>query len=396
MPDLVPAAPARLPGADRSLWKLAPGSIFLNHGSFGARLHTVADAQTAWRDRFEARPILTLDREIDALLYAAKAPVGAFLGMAPDQFGFVTNASEGVNAVVRSLRFNPGDEIVTTNHGYGAVLNTLRYEAERTGATVTIVDIPLPTTPSAVEHAVIAALSERTRLVVIDHVTSPTALRFPVEPIIAACRAQHIPILVDGAHAPGMLDLDVTALGATFYTGNLHKWISAPPGCAFLHVDPSVADMIHPMVISHYLGEGFAREFAWQGTRDTSAWFAAPDAISALGALGGPGGWDAIRAHNHALTNHAHAVLRDAWDAPALSPENGSMLGSIVSLPVPAAVRARFETPLAFQCHLFDTHDIEIPIFEWGDDWLIRPSAQLYNHADEYALLASAVRELTS
>ena len=184
-----------------------------------------------------------------------------------------------------------------------------------------------------------------------------------------------------------------SALGATYYTGNLHKWVSAPLGCAFLYADPSVASTIHPTVISHYLDEGFAEEFAWQGTRDYSTWFVAPEAIEALGALGGPGGWGAIRAHNHALTQHVHALLRDAWSVDAISPVDGSMLGSIVSVPAPSALRERFETPLALQCHLFEAHDIEVPIFAWDDQWLTRPSAQLYNHVDEYVALASAVRE---
>jgi isopenicillin-N epimerase len=372
-----------------------PSVAFLNHGCFGARLHDVFATQQAWRARFESAPVHVLERQRTKLVDEAKAALGRFVGMTPASFGFVTNATDGVNAVLRSLTLERGDEIVTTTHVYNAVRQTMRHLVDRAGASMKEVDVPCPCPgPDAVLEAITAGLGERTRLLIVDHVTSPTGLRFPLERIIAAARARGVDVLVDGAHAPGMLDLDVEALGAAYYAGNLHKWVCAPPGAAFLWVRPDRQAGVHPTVISHFLGEGLATEFDWQGTRDISPWLTVPAAIEAMGRLLGPGSWPRIRAHNTALATWVQTRLCAMWEVEPLSPVDGSMLGSIVAIALPEAVCRRFETPEELHDRLYDEHAIEAPVFEWGGRWIIRPSCQIYNVAEQYERLGEAVLAL--
>src|SRR3954467_11181002 len=249
-------------------WMLEPGVDHLNHGSFGAVPRVVFEEQSEWRRRIEASPVEGIVRRRLELSDAAKAPVGRWLGMRPDDFGLVTNATEGVNAVLHSLTFRPGDELLTTNHVYNAVRQAIKFTCARTGATSREAAVPMPVrSPADHVDAVVGALSDRTRLVVIDHVTSPTATVFPVEQIVRDCAARGVDVLIDGAHAPGMVPLDIEAIGAAYYAGNLNKWAFAPRGAAFLWVRPDRQAAIHPAVISHHYGEGFASEFSWQGTR---------------------------------------------------------------------------------------------------------------------------------
>jgi isopenicillin-N epimerase len=392
-PVAVPVEPPQVLAAEcRSGWLLDPDVLFLNHGCFGARRGEVVAAQQSWRDAFERRPVEFLDRKRDELLERTKGAVGAFLGMDPAGFGFVTNATDGVNAVLRSLELGPDDEIATTNHVYNAVRQTMRLLVRRTGAGIVEIDVPLPLAgPDDVASAIADGLTPRTRLLVIDHVTSPTAIRFPIERILAMCAERGIDVLVDGAHAPGMLDLDVDALDAAYYTGNLHKWVCAPPGTAFLHVRADRRDGIHPTVISHFLDEGLAAEFAWQGTRDVSGWLAAATAIETTEALGG---WADVQTHNHRLATWAQGFLCRAWDVEANSPADGSMLGSMAAITLPEALRRGFDTPEAMQARLYDEHRIEVPVFEWADRWILRVSCQAYNGPGDYERLADAVASL--
>ncbi|MDY7108590.1 MAG: aminotransferase class V-fold PLP-dependent enzyme [Planctomycetota bacterium] len=390
-----PAPPSPIRDDIRSLWMLDDRVDFLNHGSFGARLRSVHDAQIRWREQMEARPVEFLDRSGPELLAEAKAAVGRFLGMQADHFGFTTNATDGVNAVLRSLRFQPGDELITTNHVYEAVRRAMRHLAKRAGATVIEVDVPLPIHgPEAIVAAIDGAISDRTRLVVVDHITSPTAVVFPIAAIIERCAARGVDVLVDGAHAPGMLELDVEELGAAYYAGNLHKWVGAPPGAGFLWVREDRQAGIHPTVLSLRLGDGFANEFSWQGTRDVSSWLTAPDAIEAMDNLNGPGSWPRVMRHNHELAVWVQQMLSDAWDVTPNTPRDGSMLGSMASLPLPAELEQRFETRDALQAKLYADHRIEVFVLAWGGRRLVRPCCQVYNTAEQYRRLAAAVCEL--
>jgi isopenicillin-N epimerase len=391
-------------------WLLDPSIAFLNHGSFGACPREVLEAQRRWRDRLEAEPVLFLDRELDGALADARAALGSFVGADPDDLAFVPNASTGVNTVLASLRFGPGDELLTTDHEYNAALNALRRAAERDGARVVVARIPFPIEDAgrAVE-AVLAAVTPRTRLLMISHVTSPTGLVLPVGEIVRELAARGIDTLVDGAHAPGMLDLDLAAIGAAYYTGNGHKWLCGPKGSGFLHVRRDRQAAIHPLVVSHGANSArtdrsrFRLEFDWTGTADPSAHLSLPAAIRFVGSLA-PRGWPEVMARNRALAIEGRAALcRTLGIEP---PAPAEMLGSLASVPLPMGSATVAIEPGAerdpLQVALFERHRIEVPVMTWpvpaaldagrpAELRLLRISAQLYNEPAEYERLASAL-----
>jgi isopenicillin-N epimerase len=390
MKSLEPPAPLR--AGLKSEWLLDDRITFLNHGSFGAVPRCVFEEQTRWRQRIEAEPIELLARRGPELLAEAKSAVGAWLGMAPDDFGLVTNATEGVNAVLRSLKLGRDDELLTTSHVYHAIRQTMKYVASVQGAAYREVDIALPVnSPEEVTRRVLAAISPKTRLLVIDHITSPTALIFPVEQIVQGCAARGVDVLVDGAHGPGMLPLNVSRIGAAYYAGNLHKWACGPKGSGFLWVRPDRQSEIHPLVISHYLGEGFAREFSWQGTRDISAWLSLPRAIQFMGELG----WEQVMSHNHAMAAWMQQMLCKEWGVEPISPIDGSMLGSMATVALPAPLTSMSDAQIVlFQQRLYDEHRIEAPIMPWGDRCFVRPCCQVYNVPEDYRRLAEVINAI--
>jgi isopenicillin-N epimerase len=384
--------PALLRPNLRSEWLLDERITFLNHGSFGAVPRCVFDEQTQWRRRIEAEPVEIIARQRVDLLTRAKFQIGSWLGMRADDFGFVTNATEGINAVLRSLAFRAGDELLTTTHVYNAIRKAMRFVCERSGAGYREIDLPLPLASSqGIADRVLEGISSRTRLVVIDHITSPTALVFPLERIIAECNRRGIDVLVDGAHAPGMVPLDVPALGATYYTGNLHKWAAAPKGTGFLWVRPEKQNEIHPLIVSHHYGEGFVAEFGWQGTRDLAAWLAAPRGLAFMAELG----WDRVMSHNHQLASWAHRMLCERLDLTPLSPLDGTLLGSMATLRLPRQLAEMNDAQAqAVQRRLYDEFRIEVPIMQWSGRCFIRPCCQVYNTAAEYERLAEAIHAL--
>ncbi len=363
--------------------------VFLNHGSFGALPRAVFDAQTQWRAKIEADPIEMIGRRSADLIEQAKIPVGEQFGMKPADFGFVTNATEGVNTVLQSLVLRPGDELLTTDHVYNAVRQAMKFTARRAGATVREIEIPLPVQSSdQIRDLVLSAISPKTRLLVIDHVTSPTGLVFPMEEIVAGCRECNVEILVDGAHVPGMLPLNVEKLGATYYVANLHKWVCAPKGSAFLWVAPDHQPGVHPTVISHHLDEGFTKEFAWLGTRDLSAWLTIPTAIAFMNDLG----FDNVMNHNHALVVWAHQMLVDRWDVAPLSPVDGSLLGSLATIMLPGSLGDPKDKKVqSLQKRLHDEFRIEAPLVAWKGRQMLRVACQVYNTPAEYELLSQAI-----
>ncbi len=373
-----------------SHWLLDPAIRFLNHGCFGATPKVVLEAQTALRTRIESRPVEVLDRGRGALLQEAKQAVGGFIGAAPEDLGFVTNATGGVNAVMRSLSLGPADEVVTTNHAYNAIRQTLKFVSEHNGPKVVEarIDLPIRSPQTAVE-AVAAAVGPRTRLVVIDHITSPTAVLLPIARIIELCAQRGVDVLVDGAHAPGMLELDVPSLNAAYYTGNLHKWVCAPKGAAFLWVRPDRQKHIHPNTISHFLNQGLAEEFSWQGTRDITAWLCAKNAIDFMARFG----WESVRRHNHELATWAQSRLSRLWEVEPATPLDGSMLGAMATVPLPEA--ARDLGPIEeLQARLYRDYRIEVPVIEFEGRRWIRVSCQIYNTAEQYQRLGEAVLEM--
>jgi isopenicillin-N epimerase len=374
-------------------WALDSSYTFLNHGCFGARARTVLEKQWKLRLDFESRPVDWLDRQRTDLIDQAKIVPGKFLGMTPANFGFVSNATAGINAVLRSLHLEPGDELLTTDHVYNAVRQTMKHVAEEHDAKYIEAAIPLPLhSPHDVTLAIQKALSKKTKLLVVDHVTSPTALVFPVQAIVQLCKTRGITVLVDGAHAPGMLPLNVEQLDADYYAGNLHKWVCAPPGAGFVWARADRQTGLHPPTISHFRKEGFTSEFNWQATRDISPWLCATVSIEFMQQFG----WDRVMRHNHQMATWVQAMLCQKWDVKPASPIDGSMLGSMATVELPAqdVLRDRFKEILKLRDVLYEVHRIEVPIVDWGGKWWTRPCCQIYNTPDQFERLATAMLEL--
>jgi len=376
-----------LPDVSRDEWLLDPDVAFLNHGSFGAAPRAVLAEQERWRAAMERRPTHFMGDELPPALRAAAARLAAFVGARAEDLVFVENATGGCNTVLRSLRFAAGDEILVTDHGYPAVRKAAEYVAGRAGARVVEAAVPFPTEDSAqVVAAVSARLGPRTRLAIFDHITSPTAVIFPVRELTALCHAAGALVLIDGAHVPGMLSLDVPAIGPDWYTGNCHKWLMAPKGSAFLWAAPERQAETHPLVISHGFGGGFTAEFDWVGTRDPSAWLSVPAAIDFHGRLGGA----RLRERNVALARKQATLLADAWRTERGAPN--ALTGSMAAVRLPLCEPTTTERALDLRRKLFDDHRIEAPVNAFAGALWARISAHAYNRAEDYARLAAAFR----
>ncbi|MEA2608005.1 MAG: isopenicillin-N epimerase [Chloroflexota bacterium] len=387
-------------------WRLDPSVTFLNHGSFGACPEAVLDHQRALRDRMEAEPVRFLDLDLPGLLDAARAEIGSFLGGDPAGLAFVPNATAGVNTVLQSLHFEPGDELLSNDHEYNATLNAMRAVAARDEATVVVTPIPFPIRdPGQLLEAILAAVTPRTRLVVVSHVTSPTALIFPIEELVAALDERGIDTLVDGAHAPGMIPLNLDRLSVAYWTGNGHKWLCGPKGAAVLWVRADRRERIHPLIVSHGANaplvdrSRFRLEFDWTGTPDPTPYLSIPAAIDWMAALPGEdgGGWPAVMSANHALALEGRDILATALGIDPPAPD--AMLGSMAALPLAEIADVAAGRELARQLVFED--GIQVPIVEWpvpaarsdGADprILVRISAQRYNEPADYERLADAL-----
>jgi isopenicillin-N epimerase len=347
-----------------------------------------------------------LTRELEPALDEVRSTVAAFVRCYAEDLAFVPNATTGVSAVLASLPWSADDELLTTDHAYNAVKNAIDHTAARSGARVVTVAVPFPCSgPHEVVEAVLAAVTPRTRLAVLDHITSPTGLVLPIAQLVRELEARGIDTLVDGAHGPGQVDLDLRMLGAAYYTGNFHKWCCAPKGAALLYVRRDRRSLVRPLVTSHGANstrEGRSRfhsEFDWTGTQDPSAVLSVPAALSFLGKLL-PGGWDELRARNHALVVSARRLLMRALGCASPCPEE--MLGSMAALPLtdsPPDARPSGSALYAneLQDRLVREHDIQVPIVPWPAPprRLVLVSAQLYNELPQYEKLAAALKQLT-
>jgi isopenicillin-N epimerase len=380
-------------------WTLDPGVVFLNHGSFGATPRSVLDVQQELRQRMEREPVRFLVRELEPLLDAARAELASFVGADPEDLVFVPNATAGVNAVVRSLDLDRHDELITTTHEYNASRNAMEFAASMAGAKSVVVDLPFPVrSEEELLGPVLAAVNDRTRLVLVDHITSPTGIILPLERLIAELTRRGIDTLVDGAHAAGMLPLDLRRLGAAYYTGNLHKWTCAPKGAGFLYVRKNRRATVRPTSISHGANaerddrSRFHLEFDWTGTFDPTAWLSVPESIRVVGGMI-PGGWPAVMRRNHDLAIRGRDILCHRLGIEHPAPD--SMLGSMAAVPLPDGKSTRapslYGDPL--QDLLFEKYAIEVPVVPWPatPKRLLRISAQLYNSVEEYEYLAEAV-----
>lgn len=391
-------------GLDRDL-------VFLNHGSFGAVPLKVLEHQNALRREIERDSVRFFVRELEKRLDEARMACAAFVGCDPEDFAFVHNATAGVNAVVRSLKFKPGDELLIGNQEYNACNNAFRFVAEQWGATVKSVEAPFPiASADEFAEAVIGAVTERTKLVLLSHITSPTGIILPVERIIREVQSRGVDVLLDTAHGPGFVPLDVTKLGAAYTTGNFHKWCCAPKGSAFLHVrrDRQVhGGGVHPVIISHGYNSvrtdrsRFRLEFDFLGSLDATPWLATPAALAEVGELAG--GWPAVMEHNRQLAAAAREMLCQRLGTRPPAPEE--MLGALAAVVLPehgAALDARLAArPTrymdALQDRLLDRWRIQVPVYRClvGGKTLriCRVSAQVYNSIEQYEYLGRALEE---
>ena len=387
-----PDVPVQFGRALRPLWGLDEGLTFLNHGSFGAVPLALLDRAAEFRRELERNPVEGIWRSGYAAVRASVEQVAAFVGAPPASSGFVTNATAGLNGVLLSVPLAPGDEVLHLDQGYYAIWQTLRVVARRRGVEIRKIALPLPVADAdALVDACVAAIGPRTKLIVLDQITSPTALVLPIRAIVEQARARGVEVVVDGAHSPGMLDRPAAeAPLAAAWTGNLHKWPCALRGCALLSVREDLAADIHAPIVSHHLDTGLTHELDWQGTIDPTPWLLAPEAIAFMDRFGG---WDRVRAHNHALARDAHALLCERLGVEPLSPLDGSLLGSMATVRLPDALQPEADARTAeqLQAQLLAEHRIELPMFDYAGVRYLRISSHVYNELDEYARLADAL-----
>ena len=384
----------------RSEWPLDPDVIYLNHGTVGVTPNAVLSAQGAIRHEVERAPSQFMLRE---QFHFAGAPTGRptrvrraadevapFVGARGQDLVFVDNATTGVNAVLRSLPLTAGDDILLTNHNYGATLRVAQFVARERGAAVRVAEVPYPAfDPRVLVDSIRKSLTPRTRVAVLDHVTSESALVFPVAELARVCRDTGVPVLVDAAHAPGMLPIDLASLGVDWYTANLHKWACSPRSCGFLWASPHRQAELHPPVISWGLDQGFAEEFDWVGTRDVSAWLAAPAGWRFLERLGR----DAVWNHNHGLAWHGAQLLADRWRTPLGFRETD--IGFMATVAMPAAAGSQPADAARVRDALLFDHHIEVQVHAAHGRIWARISAQVYNELSDIERLAEAVLQIS-
>ncbi len=370
----------------RPLWPLEDGALYLNHGTVGVTPLEVLAAQWEIKQRIEAHPARYMRRELKPGVRAAADRAADYLGGDGNDYVFTDNATTGINAVLRSIELAPGDEVLVTDHTYGAVANAARYACEKAGATLVSARIPFSIgDDDAATRAVESGLSPDTRLVILDHVTSETGILFPLQRLVALCHDAGAQVLVDGAHAPGTADLDIPSYGADWYSANLHKWLYAPRGCGVLWADPRVQEDLHPAVISWRLGEGFTAEFDWTGTRDPSPFLSVPAAFDFLQKIGG----GSVAAHNHTLASAAARMFAERFGGQIGAPE--SMISAMGLAPLPKSLAATLDQAVTLRDHLDREHNIEVPIIPRSGRLWARLAAQVYCQMSDYEILADAI-----
>jgi isopenicillin-N epimerase len=373
----------------RDRWPLDPGRVHLNHGSFGAVPTAVLDHQESFRRRVQRNPVRELWLTYSGGLEEARQAAAAFLGADPDGFAFVPNATTGVNAVLSSLALGAHDEVLVTDHAYGAVRYAVERACASAQATVVVQPVPLPSTaPDQLSEAVLAGVTARTRLAVVDQIASPTGLRFPVERLVAELRSRGVLSLVDGAHAPGMIDVDLAAIDPDFWTGNFHKWCCAPLGSAGLWVREEHRAWVTPPVASWFVGDPYPASFRWIGTDDYSAYEAVPAALAFMDDLG----WDRIRTHNRALAAYGRDVVAAALGTePPIPPGVDGLVEAMTLVALPPEVAETEDAAVALRLRIADELGIEALPLAWNGRGYLRLSAQVYNAPADYERLAEGL-----
>lgn len=375
----------------RDLFLLRPGVVYLNHGSFGACPRPVFERYQAWQRELEAEPVEFLGRRFTALMRAARESLAAFVGADPDDLVFVPNATTGLNSVVRSLRLEPGDEVLATDHEYGALDRTWTFICEKRGARYVRRLLPLPiASAEEILDAVWSGVSDRTRVLFLSHVTSTTAVVLPVAELVRRARERGIVTVIDGAHAPGQIPLDLAALGADFYAGNCHKWMNAPKGSAFLYARRAMQPLLEPLVVSWGWRSDrpgpsrFVDEYEWQGTRDIAAYLTVPAAIEFMHEHD----WPAVQRACHDLARAGRDRINAVTRLAPLTPAGDGWFGQMATVALPPCDHE------ALQRRLFDEFTIEIPTFSWNGGSYLRVSIQAYNDVSDVDALVHALSRL--
>jgi isopenicillin-N epimerase len=375
----------------RSLFLLRPGVIFLNHGSFGACPRPVFEAYQKWQLELEVQPVEFLGRRFSPLMREAREKLAASVNVPADDLVYVPNATTGLNIVAHSLHLAAGDEILTTDHEYGAMDRTWRFLCRESGAVYKQQTIPLPvTTQTDFVERFWSGVTTRTRVIFLSHITSPTALIFPVKEICRRARAAGILSIIDGAHVLGQIPLDLTDLGADFYSSNAHKWLLSPKGSAFLYARQGVQPLTAPLVVSWGWesetpsGSRFIDEQEWQGTRDIAAYLSVPAAIEFMQAHN----WERVRSECHELARYARRGISQLTGLEPLSPDSPEWYAQMVSLPLPPC------NPDVLKQRLYDEFCVEVPILTWNERQLIRISIEGYNTQADVEALVAALKAL--
>ena len=383
-------------------WLLNSDTVFLNHGSFGATPRIVLEEQKKWQKLIEKDPVKFFDDIAPNALLESRKAIAAFVGCHHDDIAFVENATSGVNTILRSLDFNENDEILVPNHAYQACRNAIDFVAKKAGAVVVTCEIPFPVdNEQIIIEKILDCVSKKTKLALIDTVTSPTGLRMPFEKIVKLLEDRGIRVLLDAAHGIGMIPLNLDEIGASFTTSNCHKWLCAPKGSAFLHVRKDMQELIHPLTISHGMTfplngiSRFRHEFDWTGTRDISAWCVIPFVINEISKIANMD-WEGIMRHNNDLVIQARSLICEILEITPPCPDE--MLSTI------ATIKLNFENfsnlsiyesdPIHIE--LLEKYNIQVPVWYWPnpEGRYIRISAQLYNHLEEYEYLALALKNV--
>ncbi len=375
----------------RELFLLDPSITFLNHGSFGACPRPVFDEYQRWQRELEWQPVEFLGRRFNDLMREARSALGSYLGADADDLVYAMNATVGLNIVARSLDLQPGDEVLTTDHEYGALDRTWRFLCRKRGAKYIRQPVPVPiAAPSDVVEAVWSGVTDRTRVLFISHITSPTAITIPIKPLIDRARERAIITVIDGAHVPGQIDLNLRELGADFYSGNLHKWLMSPKGSAFLYARKEMQYLVEPLVISWGWeaerpgSSKFVDEQEWTGTRDIAAFLSVPAAIQFQHDYD----WAQVRKACHELVRYARQQMNALTGRPPLTPDDEQWFAQMSALPLPPCDLD------ALKRRLYDEYRIEIPMVRWNEHSFARISIQGYNTQAEVEELLIALRVL--
>ena len=372
-------------------WRIRPDTTYLNHGSFGPPTESVRAVQQEWKDRLDEQPMDFYLRILPPAWIEARARLGKFVGTAGENLVFVGNATVAMNVVADSVRLGPGDEVLLNDHEYGAVVRIWERACRRAGAEPPrVVKLPCPLeSAEQIEDALFAAVTPRTKLLVVSHITSPTAVIFPVERICARARREGIPTCIDGPHAPAQVHVDIDRLGCDFYCASLHKWLSAPFGSGFVYAAPKHHTAMEPSVRSwgRQLPNptyGWADEFMWVGSYDPSPYLAVPAAIDFVEAVG----LDAFRSKTHELARYARHKLVELTGLAPIVPDSPEWYGTMAHVPLPSGDAREL------QMRLWTEHRIEVPIVAWNERRFIRVSCHLYNDRAQIDRLVEVLRPM--